>query len=250
MAAITSCGVGSWHGTSPGRPISFHILLTWRRLDETYPSSLARLPDRDRRPCEPETGLGAVDCVRSEQLRTECSDGCSRLAADQQPDRIATESGADADQPGEESRDVAVLVAVATGTVDPANAAASRASPTHRLRHTADRSGILDHLCAGFVKSFGPGVDRECTNPLAERNGRSAGRDADTGHSRRQPRYEPHPDVGAGDLEPRRDRRVAGEPGRQSTFGSASPATRGSYGSRRRPWACAKPRVRPACSCS
>ena len=38
----------------------------------------------------------------------------------------------------------------------------------------------------------------------------------------------------------------AGEPGRQSAPGAAGPATRGSHGGRRGPWARAKPGVRPA----
>jgi len=40
-----------------------------------------------------------------------------------QPDRVSAESGADADQSGEESGDVTVLVVVTVGAVDPTNAA-------------------------------------------------------------------------------------------------------------------------------
>ena len=44
--------------------------------------------------------FGAVDRVRSEQLRAERADSRARAAADQQPDHLAAESSADADQPG------------------------------------------------------------------------------------------------------------------------------------------------------
>jgi uncharacterized protein YoxC len=85
--------------------------------------------------------------------------------------------------------------------------------------------------------SFGPSIDRERTKPLAECACQPPGRHADTGDGRRQPRYQPHPDVRSGHLKPRSDRCVASNPGRQSATGAASPATSRSYGRRRSPWA-------------
>ena len=115
--------------------------------------------------------FGAVGCIRSQQLCAERPDCSSRPAADQQPDRLSAKSGADADQPGEESGDLAVLVVAAIGAVDPANTAASRPSPAHRLRHRADRPRILDDLRTGIIQPFGSGADRERANALAKCDG-------------------------------------------------------------------------------
>src|SRR4029077_7584897 len=124
----------------------------------------------------------AAGCVRSQQLCAKRADGCSRLATDQQPDRISAKSGTDVDQPGPRFGVPAVLVVVATGTVDPAYPATTRPGPAYRLRHPADRSRILDDLCVSVVvQSLEPSVDRECANALAECDGRHAGRHADAG---------------------------------------------------------------------
>ena len=70
-------------------------------------------------------------------------------------------------------------------------------------------------------------------NPLAERRRRPAGRIAHPGDRRRQSGYEPHRDLGAGEREPGCNRRIAGEPGRQSAVGSpGSAARRSDRGSR------------------
>src|SRR5260370_159720 len=65
--------------------------------------------------------------------------------------------------------------------------------------------------------------------------------------ARGQYQCQPHSDVRAGHLEPGRDRRAAGEPGRQSASGATSPATRRSHGRRCRPRPRAEPGVGPAC---
>src|SRR4029077_15885199 len=120
--------------------------------------------------------LRAVGCVRSQQLCTERADRCPRLATDQQSDCVSAESSADPDQPGEKFGDAAVLVVVATGTVDPAYPATTRPGPAYRLRHPADRSRILDDLCVSVVvQSLEPSVDRGRANALAECDGRHAG---------------------------------------------------------------------------
>src|ERR1700692_574504 len=147
-----------------------------RHPNEPPPTSLTRRRDFVCRVCRSRTGVWAAIRVQSEQLCAERADGCSRAAADQQTDRVAAASGADAEQPGEESGHAAVLVVVAVGTVDPAYPAVARPGPAHRLRYPADRSCILDDLRAGIVKPFRPGADRERANALAERNSRPAGR--------------------------------------------------------------------------
>ena len=67
---------------------------------------------------------------------------------------------------------------------------------------------------------------------LAELGRRSSGRHAGAGHRRRQPRHQPHPDVGACDRKPGRDGRAAGEPGRQSAPRAAGATARRSHGNR------------------
>src|ERR1700732_783984 len=116
---------------SPGRPILSRISLNWRHPNEPPPSSRYRRRDCVCRVCRSRTGVWAVNRVRSEQLRAERADCCSSLAADKPPDRVAAESGANADQPGEESGQAAVLVVVAAGTVDPAYPAVARPGSTH-----------------------------------------------------------------------------------------------------------------------
>ena len=60
------------------------------------------------------------------------------------------------------------------------------------------------------------GADRECADALAEFCGGLAGRYARSGDRGRQSRHQPQRDVGARRLKPGRDRRAAGQPGRQS----------------------------------
>src|SRR6266481_158108 len=117
----------------PGLPISFRISRNWRHPNEPPSSSRYRRRDCVCCVCRSRTGVWAVNRVRSEQLCAERADGCSSLATDQQPDRIAAKPGADADQSGEEFGHAAVLVVVATGTVDPAYPAVARPGSTHRL---------------------------------------------------------------------------------------------------------------------
>src|SRR6266852_3112670 len=74
--------------------------------------------------------FGTVDRVRPEQLRAECLDRGAGAAADQPPDHRAAKSSADADQPGAQSREPAILLA-ATASILPA---ASRASAEYHLQ--------------------------------------------------------------------------------------------------------------------
>ena len=66
------------------------------------------------------------------------------------------------------------------------------------------------------TNAFRSGADRERANTLAELGGGLAGCLARAGDRGRQSRHPPHRDVGPRQLKPGRDRRAAGQPGRQS----------------------------------
>jgi hypothetical protein len=59
--------------------------------------------------------------------------------------------------------------------VDPANPTASRPSPRHCLRNQANRSSVLDNLCAGLGEGGRSRADRECADALAKFHGGLAG---------------------------------------------------------------------------
>ena len=124
--------------------------------------------------------------------------------------------------------------------------AASRPGPAHCLRYQADRSSVLDDLCAGLDERVRSSVDRECANTLAEFCGGLAGCFARSGDRGRQSRHPPQRDVGPRQLKPGRDRRAAGQPGRKSAPWSAGAATRRPNGSSCRAGTGAKSRNCPA----
>ena len=72
-------------------------------------------------------------------------------------------------------------------------------------------------------------ADRQRASALAELRRGLAGCAARAGWRRRQSRHQPHPDVGAGDVEPVGDRRPCGNAGRQPASRPAGAATRRSH---------------------
>ena len=96
------------------------------------------------------------------------------------------------------------------------------------------------------TNEFRSSADRECADALAEFGGGLAGCLARSGDRGRQSRYPPQRDVGPRQLKPGRDRRTAGQPGRESAPWSAGAAARRPYGSSRRAGTGAKSRNRPA----
>ena len=67
--------------------------------------------------------------------------------------------------------------------------AAARPGPAYCLRYQADRSSVLDDLCAGLDERVRSSPDLECANTLAEFGGGFAGCLAYSGDGGRQSRY-------------------------------------------------------------
>ena len=122
------------------------------------------------------------------------------------------------------SREPAVFLAAAARAIDPANPAASRPGPAHCLRYQADRSSVLDDLCASIDEHVRSSADRECANTLAEFCGGFAGCFARSGNRGRQSRHPPQGDVRPRQLKPGRHRRAASQSGRESASWSAGAA--------------------------
>lgn len=81
---------------------------------------------------------------------------------------LVAEPGADADQSGKESCKSAVFVAAATAIIDPTHPAIAGPGSAHRLRRSADRSRVLDQLCAGQRRPVEPSLDRQRSIAVAE----------------------------------------------------------------------------------
>ena len=106
MAARASCRPGCGCAASPGRPTSFPTSPTWRASHD-HPS-LTRGVSRRVHPLNSRGAIArdglasirAMDRLRPDELRAECSLRSSRAGANQQSDHIASERGDDVDQPG------------------------------------------------------------------------------------------------------------------------------------------------------
>src|SRR6266849_4531410 len=112
-----------------GPPISSPSFATWRHHHEQPSSSgvgeRRRIVANGRRTATLHASFGTVDRVRPEQLRAECLDRGAGAAADQPPDHRAAESGADADQSGAQSRELAIFFAATASILDSAHATTS-----------------------------------------------------------------------------------------------------------------------------
>ncbi len=170
------------------------------------------------------------DRLRPLELCAERAHGGAIASADHQPDHPASERSADADQPGTQPCEPAVLVAATASAVRPAHAAASQPGAEYRLRRPADRPDVPARTTANVSLSAS---DQQLVTrgalALAEHRRRPAGRNAGAGGRRRQHRHQPHADVGADRPEPGRDRRAAGDAGRQPAPRAPGAATRGSH---------------------
>ena len=135
-----------------------------------------------------------------------------------------SERGGDADQPGAQPCEPAVLLAAAAPAVGSAHPTAS--GTAQRIAYDVQQ---IDQSFSRPIASLDARVDQHLSRlrrALAGHGGGLAGRHAGAGRRRRQYRDPAHGDVGSGRRKPGGDRRAAGDPGRQPAPCSAGAAAR------------------------
>ena len=193
-----------------------------------------------------DAGPRAVGGLRCCELQPEHPDGRSRVATDSERSDLVAERGADADQPGAQPDQPAVLVVAATDVHDPTHAAAAQPGPRHHLQRCEHPKPVSEPLSNRLHRlDVVSAAHHAGADALAEHVVRFPGCVEDAGYRRGQYRHRADAGERAGVVEPRRHGRTASDPSRQSVARIGFPAACRRDRAARGTGACAEP---PGCA--